>query len=299
MAISDSGFSTFSLSLTRRRTFMAGMAAAVPLLLRPDFANAAATNPLVMLAKPWETGLNPADFLVSEKLDGVRALWDGSRLRFRSGRLIAAPDWFKAALPAVALDGELWLGRRRFEVLSGTVRKEMPVDAQWQQVRYMVFDLPGDPRPFAQRAAHLAELLPVSGPAWLQAVAQRRVEDAASLQALLDETLKGGGEGLVLHRADALWVAGRSDAVRKLKAQPDEEAEVVGYQPGTGKYQGQMGALLLKTPDGLRFALGTGFSDAQRAQPPAIGSWVTYRYRDRTATGKPRFASFVRVRQAE
>ncbi|MCX8520169.1 MAG: DNA ligase [Rhodoferax sp.] len=274
------------------------MAAAVP-LLRPEFAGAAAKTPLVMLAKPWDVALNPADFLVSEKLDGVRAVWDGSRLRFRSGRQIAAPSWFMAALPALALDGELWLGRHRFEALSGTVRKEVPVDAQWQQVRYMVFDLPGDARPFAQRAAHLAEWLPAAGQSWLQAVAQRRVADAASLQALLDETVKDGGEGLVLHRADALWMAGRSDAVRKLKAEPDAEAQVLGYQPGSGKYQGQMGALLLKTPEGLHFALGTGFSDAQRAQPPAIGSWVTYRYRDRTTNGVPRFASFVRVREAE
>jgi DNA ligase-1 len=43
--------------------------------------------------------------------------------------------------------------------------------------------------------------------------------------------------------------------------------------------------------------LGTGFTDAQRAAPPAIGTWVTYRYRGTTDKGVPRFASFLRVRE--
>jgi DNA ligase-1 len=47
------------------------------------------------------------------------------------------------------------------------------------------------------------------------------------------------------------------------------------------------------------FALGSGLSDALRREPPPIGVWVTYRYRDRTPSGLPRFASFLRVREAE
>lgn len=253
----------------------------------------------VMLAKPWLSTLNPADFLVSEKLDGVRALWDGAGLRFRSGRPIAAPAWFLAALPQTALDGELWMGRRSFDVLSGEVRKTLAVDAAWRQVRYMVFDAPAEPGPFARRAAHVASLLATSNVPWLEAVEQRTVADASALQSLLRETIAAGGEGLVLHRADAHWTPGRSDAVRKLKAEPDEEGRVVAHLPGTGKHQGRMGALVLETPDGKRFALGTGFSDVERSNPPAVGSMVTYRYRDRTAKGVPKFASFVRVREAE
>jgi DNA ligase-1 len=252
-----------------------------------------------MLARIWQASLNPADFLVSEKLDGVRALWDGHVLRFRSGRLIAAPDWFLAGLPAVALDGELWMGRRSFDVLSGVVRKASAVDAEWHSVRYMVFDMPQDPAPFAQRAAHVRALLDAGTPTWLQAVAQTRVPDAASLQNYLTTVVDAGGEGLVLHRVDAQWAAGRSDAVRKLKPLPDEEGTVLAQRAGKGKYQGRMGALLLQTPDGQHFALGTGFSDAVRSNPPAVGAVVTYRYRDRTASGLPKFASFLRVRDPE
>jgi DNA ligase-1 len=104
---------------------------------------------------------------------------------------------------------------------------------------------------------------------------------------------------LVLHRADALWIAGRSDALRKLKLVPDEDARVISHLPGKGRHLGRMGALLLEMPNGQRFALGTGFSDAQRDAPPPIGAYVSYRYRDRTPAGLPRFASFLRVHEAE
>ncbi|RFO96762.1 DNA ligase [Rhodoferax lacus] len=287
--------------LGRRALLHAGLVLPFATVLpRPQAHAATATSSVdAMLATPWQARLHPADYLVSEKLDGVRALWDGSTLRFRSGRPIAAPAWFLASLPAISLDGELWAGWRSFDALSGAVRKDVPVDAEWRTLRYMVFDLPHDRRPFAQRASYLADLLAATAQPWLQAVAQTTVPDAAALQARLKKVVAGGGEGLVLHRADALWMPGRSEALRKLKVQSDEEGTVLAHVAGRGKYQGRMGALLLQTPDGQRFALGTGFSDADRANPPAVGSVVTYRYRDRTVTGLPKFASFLRVRAAE
>jgi len=236
---------------------------------------------------------------VSEKLDGVRAFWDGQVLRFRSGRPIAAPDWFIAALPAVALDGELWLGRGRFDEVSGIVRRAKPVEADWHQVTYRVFDLPGASEPFGERSARLQAVLAQAQQPWLQAVPQQRVTDAQALQALLKTTVQAGGEGLVLHRADALWSPGRSDNLLKLKLVPDDDARVVAHLPGKGRLRGRLGALLLELPNGQRFALGSGFTDAQRADPPPVGSLVTYRYRDHTPSGLPRFASFLRVRSPE
>jgi DNA ligase-1 len=104
--------------------------------------------------------------------------------------------------------------------------------------------------------------------------------------------VEDGAEGLVLHRVDALWIAGRSDALLKLKLVPDEDARVISYIPGMGRHLGRMGALLLEMPSGQRFALDSGFNDAQRDAPPPIGAYVSYRYRDRTPAGLPRFASF-------
>ncbi len=255
-----------------------------------------AAAPALMLPKVWQAGRSPAGFLVSEKLDGVRAFWDGNCLRFRSGLPIAAPHWFTAGLPKVALDGELWLGRGQFDRLSGMVRKEVPSDVEWRELRYMVFDLPGAAGSFAQRVQELQSLVQVAGQPWLQAVAQLTLATDAELRTQLKKLVGEGGEGLVLHRADALWTAGRSDALLKFKPMQDEDARVVGHLPGKGRNAGRLGALLLELPDGQRFALGTGFTDAQRESPPAVGTVVTYRLRDHTPKGLPRFASFLRVR---
>ena len=255
--------------------------------------------PALMLAKNWQAGHDPIDFLVSEKLDGVRAFWDGHTLRFRSGRKIAAPNWFIAGLPTTPLDGELWIGRQSFDRLSGIVRRSVPVDAQWREVKYMIFDLPGQPGRFAERAARVTSLVESAGVPWLKAVEQQHVPDREALQIQLEQLVSDGGEGFVLHRADAEWKPGRSDALRKLKPMPDADARVVAVQPGQGRHAGRMGALVLQLPNGQRFSLGTGFTDAQRKSPPPVGSVVTYRYRDHTPTGLPRFASFLRVREAE
>lgn len=272
-----------------RRSILAALATAT----LPVWAK---TGPGVMLAREAPAGIDPRGFLVSEKFDGVRALWDGQRLRFRSGLPVAAPPWFTARLPATPLDGELWLGRGRFEALSGVVRRAQPVDAEWRELRYQLFDLPGTAGPFSERAQRLQALVRQQDWAALAAVAQWTLPDASALQRRLDEVLRSGGEGLVLHRAAALWQAGRSDDLLKLKPLADAEATVIGHVPGRGKHQGRLGALRVRTDDGIELLLGTGFSDAQREQPPAIGSVVTYTYRGRTAGGVPRFAAFVRER---
>ena len=255
--------------------------------------------PALMLSRLWPVARDPQAYLVSEKLDGVRAFWDGHSLRFRSGLPIAAPSWFTAALPPTALDGELWLGRGQFDRLSGIVRRNEPVDADWRDVRYMVFDLPGASDPFAQRAQRILTLVQAAKQPWLQAVDQRQVASAAELKQQLEQLVRDGGEGWVLHRANALWSPGRSDALFKYKSKPDDDARVVAHLPGKGRNAGRLGALLLEMPDGQRFALGTGLTDAQRISPPAIGSVVTYRFSERTPKGIPRFASFWRVREPE
>ena len=249
----------------------------------------------VLLAQNAPPGLDPAGYWVSEKYDGVRALWDGSTLRFRSGRTVAAPAWFIAKLPATALDGELWMGHGTFDALSGAVRRAQPLDAEWQQLKYMVFELPKAGGNFTHRAAQLQSVVQAADWPQLQAVEQTRVVNHTALQARLKAVTAAGGEGLMLHLASAPVTRGRSGVLFKLKPVQDAEGVVVGHLPGKGKYEGMLGALEVKTARGLRFKLGTGLTDAQRQSPPAIGSTVTYTYRDVTPSGKPRFASFLRV----
>lgn len=266
-------------------------------LLFPTLPYAAA--PAILLAEVYRNQVDVTGYLVSEKLDGVRAVWDGRTLRFRSGREVNAPQWFLDGLPKRALDGELWLGRGTFERLSGIVRRDVPDDAEWRQVRYMIFELPGGDGDFRQRAEQIRHLVQQANVPWLHAIEQLPVVDRDSLQKRLNEVVKAGGEGLMLHRADALYETGRSDTLLKVKPWEDAEAVVIAHLPGKGKHAGRLGALRVKTDDGREFSLGTGLSDAQRDNPPAIGTTVTYRYRDLTRHGLPRFASFLRVRAAE
>jgi DNA ligase-1 len=278
-----------SFDLSRRHLLLAGLFAA------PWAAAARPALPLV-LAQEAPADIDPAGYLVSEKLDGVRACWDGRQLRFRSGLPVSAPAWFTQRLPAVPLDGELWLGRGRFEALSGAVRRSTPDDAEWRALRYMVFELPGGEGGFSARAARLTAIAQQAAWPQLQAVAQTPVTDRAALQRRLGEVLRAGGEGLVLHRADAPYVTGRSADLLKLKPLHDAEAVVLAHLPGRGKHAGRLGALRVRTPEGVEFQIGTGFSDAERAAPPPPGTVVTYSYRGSTEAGVPRFASYLRVR---
>lgn len=257
---------------------------------------APAKEPAILLANVLGPEVDVAQYLVSEKYDGVRALWDGKTLRFRSGRDVPAPAWFVARLPSTPLDGELWLARQKFDVLSGIVRKTEPVDEEWRRISYMIFELPDAPGTFEQRYARIRDIVATVNWPQLKAVEQTRVGNRAELKRRFDAIVKAGAEGLMLHLADAPYVTGRSDVLLKLKPLLDTEAVVLRHLPGKGRNAGRLGALEVKTRDGVVFRLGTGFSDAVRNQPPPIGSLVTYTYRDITPSGKPRFASFLRVR---
>lgn len=276
-----------------RRQWLA-LAAAAAFCPRP----ACARVPALLLAEEADADIDPVGWLVSEKLDGVRAAWDGTQLRFRSGRPVAAPASFLARLPRVPLDGELWLGRGCFDEVSGLVRRAMPDDAAWRSLRYMVFERPGGSGPFIDRARELQRLARQVRWPQLQAVPQQEIAGREALKSLLAEVVREGGEGLMLHRADAAYVTGRSRTLLKLKPVQDAEAVVIGHLPGRGRHAGRLGALRVRGEDGTVFDLGTGFSDGERVSPPPLGHTVTYTYRGRTPQGVPRFASFLRSRDA-
>ena len=237
--------------------------------------------PALTLANTYREGIDLDQYWVSEKLDGVRAYWDGETLASRSGNRFSPPAWFTESFPRVPLDGELWMGRGTFERLSGAVRRKTPDDAEWRTIRFMVFDLPASPAPFDERLA---------------LVEQFRVADHDALMETLTRVVDGGGEGLMLHRDSSRYTAGRTDDLLKVKSHDDAEAVVVGHLPGKGRLAGMLGALLVEMPDGRRFRLGNGFSDDERRQPPPLGATVTYKYFGKTRNGLPRFASFLRIR---
>ncbi|GAB2476856.1 DNA ligase [Comamonas humi] len=259
--------------------------------------SAAAAPPALWLAQSYPGGLDLQAYWVSEKYDGVRGYWDGQRLWTRQGEPIAAPAWFTAGWPATAMEGELWAGRGQFGHAQSTTRKLVPADADWRRMRFMVFDLPGHAGSFDKRLQALQALAAGLEQSWVQAAPQWKEASDDSLRQRLAALVKDGAEGLVLHKASAPYRSGRGDDVLKLKVHDDAEAQVIAYLPGKGKYEGLTGALLVRTPDGREFKLGSGLSDADRRQPPAIGTWVSYRYRGLHGSGLPRFATFWRVRE--
>ncbi len=256
------------------------------------------TPPPAMLAEVYHEGdaIDLSTWRVSEKFDGVRAWWDGERLLTRNGHVIAAPAWFTAGWPDTALDGELWIGRGQFELVSGAVRRQQPLDSEWKRVRYLVFDLPTQAGDFDTRSLKLASVVAALRQPWVQVVEQQRVDSIEALRRRFDAVIMQGGEGLMLKRGASAYQAGRSADLLKYKPYDDAEATVIGYVPGKGKYENQVGSLIVRDAGGREFRVGSGLRDLDRRQPPAIGSTITYAYTGLTRDGLPRFARFLRVR---
>jgi len=278
------------------RLFSAVLAVLVSLLCSPV---AVAEPPELTLANVYQKGMPLDGYWVSEKLDGVRAYWTGERFLSRGGHEYRAPDWFTKGFPAHPLDGELWMGRGRFAELSGAVRQVVPDDDDWRRIRFMVFDFPDQEATFEQRLARLKALIEKVGSPYLELVGQQRASTHENLMARLEEVVDGGAEGLMLRLGISGYQSGRSNDLLKVKQYQDAEAVVVHPLPGKGKYTGLMGSLLVELEDGRQFRIGSGFSDSERASPPKPGTTITFKHYGLTATGLPRFASFLRIRNDE
>lgn len=257
----------------------------------------AVAKPDLLLAGIYKDSHNVQDYWISEKLDGVRAYWDGKQLISRNGNIYPAPDWFVAGFPATELDGELWLARNQFEKILSIVSQQQADDSLWQQMGYYVFELPNGTGTFSQRIKQLEHIVAQQNSPYLHIVPQFRVQNREELYKKLNEVVNKGGEGLMLHHQDALYSTGRNGDLLKLKTYQDAEAEVVDYRLGKGKYHGKVRGLIVATEQGKKFAIASGLSDALREDPPAIGTIITFQYNGFTKNGIPRFARFLRVRQ--
>ena len=256
-------------------------------------------KPALMLANVYHEGIDLKNYWVSEKYDGVRALWNGKQLISRGGNIYHAPSWFIKNFPAQKLDGELWISRQAFEKVVSTVRDKQADDGAWKSVKYMVFDLPDSPLPFDSRLNKMKKFVPPLNIPWLQVVKQWKIRSHDKLMSQLKEFTQRGAEGLMLHKGSSFYEGKRSGDLLKVKPYLDAEAIVISHISGKGKYQGLLGALLVKMPSGLQFKIGTGFSDKERRNPPAIGRTITFQYRGFTKNGVPRFASYLRIRDPE
>src|SRR4051812_44273507 len=253
-------------------------------------------GPPLLLAHAWDNAADLAGWWMSEKLDGVRAYWDGRQFLSRQGNLFHAPAWFVEGLPAVPLDGELWIGRKAFQRTVGVVRRQDRSD-HWKEVNFVAFDAPAIPGPFEERLAFVRDRFERNRPPHARAHEHAACAGLDHLRAELSRVESLGGEGLMLRQPGSSYEAGRSSTLLKVKSFLDAEARVVEHLAGAGRHRGRLGALLVELPDGTRFAVGTGLSDAERGRPPAVGSLITFRYQELSDGGVPRFPSYIGVRE--
>ena len=250
----------------------------------------------LMLAKIYHDDIKIQDYFVSEKLDGVRARWDGKNLISRGGKIFSAPDWFIAEFPKDAvLDGELWSKRGDFENISAIARKKSAGE-EWKKIKFWVFDLPLEQTEFEERIEKMKAVVLKAKSPYLKVIPQDSFSSDIELMKEFEKIIADGGEGLMLHKKDALYKKGRSNDLLKLKKYLDAEATVLGYKEGKGKFKGMMGSLKVKNDAGIIFYIGSGFRNEERKSPPAIGSRVTFRYQSLTKNDVPRFPVFIRIR---
>lgn len=260
----------------------------------PKTPAAAKVLPPVLVVQDWDWKMDPTGWWASEKHDGCRAWWDGRNLVSRRGNVYGAPDWFKARLPRIALDGELWLGRGLFPETVGLSRGGFPED--WKRMHYRVFDAPEAPGPFEQRLVVLHAELQLAGFDQATPIEQHRVQSMTHLLDLLATVEQKNGEGLVLRRAGSLYVAGDSMDAQKVVRVKTAEAVVVGHTKGTGNRAGGCGALVCRLPDGTEFKCGTGLKWKDVENPPPVGTTITFGYKLLTKDGVPREPRFIRIR---
>jgi DNA ligase-1 len=251
--------------------------------------------PPLLLAESWDSATDLSGWWMSEKLDGVRAFWDGKQFISRLGNLYHAPDWFLETLPSTPLDGELWIDRKAFQRTVSVVKRQDKSDL-WKEIKFLVFDAPAQKDPFEDRLKFLKETFTTFQSPYVLLHEMNLCRNLDHLRQELEAVEKLGGEGLMLREPGSKYVAGRSSTLLKVKTFKDDEAEVIGHQPGTGRHKGRLGALLVRLSNGIEFAVGTGFSDKERESPSPIGSTITFRYQELSDRGVPRFPSYVRFR---
>ncbi len=256
-------------------------------------------KPAIQHAKFYKAVDDIREYWLSEKLDGIRGYWNGKQLLTRQGNLIHSPKWFTQSWPTTAIDGELWMARGQFQSTLSCIRKVNIDENCWEKVRFMIFDLPNHGEIFTMRIKAMEQLVKKTNSPYFAMIEQFTLNNTEQLKNKLNTIIAHKGEGLMLHHGNAFYHVGRTANIMKLKKHQDAEAKVIAHISGKGKYTGKLGAIRVEMPNGIAFKIGSGFSDKERANPPAVGSIITYKYNGKTQAGIPRFARFFRLRNKE
>ncbi len=255
-----------------------------------------ASKPDLLLLKTYKDNLHVDGWLMSEKLDGVRAYWDGKKLISRGGKEFKTPLWFIKGFPPFEIDGELWSKRGDFDNISGIVRTQTP-HKNWKQLTYNIFEVPNQEGGLKQRLKVLETYLSDHPSSYIKTIEQTTCKDKNHLKTFLKEIEDRGGEGVVVRNGAAPYINKRTSQALKVKSFEDAECEVVGYSKGKGKYKSLVGSFICKMKNGKIINIGSGLSNELRRDPPKKGIIITFKYYGLTKNKKPRFPVFLRVRK--
>lgn len=248
------------------------------------------------LQKPkiYEENMEINNWLMSEKLDGIRAYWNKKELLTRNGNKINAPKWFLEQLPDFELDGELWTKRDDFENIQNIVMDKNP-SLKWKEITYNIFEVPNQKGDFFYRLEKVKQYIKKNNPAHLKVIEQIKIKNKEHLENYLEELISKKAEGIIIKNPKSEYFTGRSSNILKVKKFSDMEGEVIGINISSKTKV--LKSLKIKLFDGTTFNLGGGFTKEQRESPPKIGEIITFKYYGFTKNGKPKFASFLRVRK--
>ena len=247
-------------------------------------------KPQLLLLKVYKDQ-NLSGWVMSEKLDGIRGYWDGKQLLTRQGNIIYAPKWFTKNYPPFPIDGELWSKRGDFDFISATIRDKVPDDKAWKKITHNIFEVPNAKGDLFER---LSKVKPYQSNI-IKIIPQIKIKNKQHLKQFLKIIENKGGEGVVVRDPKAPYINKRTNKALKVKSFYDTECKVIGYTKGKGKYKGMLGALICELPHKIVFKIGSGFTLKQRSNPPKIGNIVTFKYKEWTKNGKPRFPVFLRI----
>jgi DNA ligase-1 len=238
---------------------------------------------------------NVTGWMMSEKLDGIRGYWDGESLYSKNGNKLHPPKWFTKNFPPFPLDGELWSKRDDFEFIQSIVLDSTPKDG-WKNITYNVFEVPNAKGDFIERLKKVKEWFKTHKNPHVNIIEQIECVNEANLMEFLEKVVTLKGEGVIVKDPSQPYHTGRSPHILKVKKVYDMEGIVTGHNL---RDNGTLKSLVVKLENGVIFNLGGGFSDEQRENYPKLGEMVTFKYYGFTKNGKPKFASFLRIREKE
>ena len=281
----------------------------------------------------------PVGWWVSEKFDGQRAVWDGEKFVSRGAssdpRVYPyVPIWFRACMPpGIALDGELYLGRNRFNETTSILKtglkpesqrtkrdpSQQELDERWSGIQYRVFDVIKSGDVYEERQRQLKQIVKercliwekMSVPFYLNKQAcpivfteQHRVTSVEQLTQLYNQLVLEDAEGVMVHAPGIPYIARRTKMLLKMKLIADSECVIIGYKDGEGKYSGMLGSFYCRDTVSLKeFHLGgmtddirNGYNKKRSEFYHPVGTLVTYTYNGVTPDGIPRHPRYKGIR---